>query len=158
MIAEEAPEVAASRRTAMAVRPVRRGGPPSSRSRSRGGSAPAPDWREPVMDRLRALVVRADPESIEQVKWRKPSNPAGVPVWSDDGMICFGNLLKDAVRLTFPSGADLEDPEGLFNARLESRTARAIDVRAGDSIRADALVHLVRRAVARNRSARTPKE
>ena len=103
-----------------------------------------------MLSRLRDLIAKADPDAIEEVKWRKPSNPDGVPVWSHDGMICVGNTLKNAVRLTFPKGARLKDPKGLFNTRLDSRTVRAVDFHQGEPIDASALVHLVRDAVALN--------
>src|SRR4029450_893850 len=85
------------------------------------------DWRGEMLSRLRALIKQADPEVVEEVKWRKPSNPAGVPVWSHDGMICSGETYKASVKLTFAKGASLEDPSGLFNSSLEGNTRRAID-------------------------------
>ena len=120
------------------------------RSRNGGKRVTQPDWRDPMLARLRGLIVAADPEVVEEVKWRKPSNPAGVPVWSHDGMICIGNVLKRAVRLTFPSGAALKDPKKLFNTRLDSNTVRAIDFFEGDRLNEAALVRLIREAVALN--------
>src|SRR6187402_1980113 len=86
------------------------------------------DWRGEMLSRLRGMVLAADPAIAEDVKWRKPSRPAGVPVWSFDGIVCIGEMLKNAVRLTFPKGAQLDDPKKLFNARLTSKSVRAIDV------------------------------
>lgn len=110
------------------------------------------DWRSETLARLRALIRRADPEVVEELKWKKPSNPEGEPVWSHAGILCIGNTLKRSVRLTFPKGAAILDPKQLFNARLDSRTARAIDVFEGESIDAAALIEIVRRAVEGNGS------
>jgi hypothetical protein len=84
-------------------------------------------WRGETLAVLRALIRAADPAVIEEVKWKKPSRPSGVPVWSHDGNVCIGEALKNAVRLTFPRGAQLTDPKKLFNTRLDSKTVRAID-------------------------------
>jgi hypothetical protein len=84
-------------------------------------------WRGETLAALRALIRAADPAAIEEVKWKKPSRPSGVPVWSHDGNVCIGEALKSAVRLTFPKGAQLTDPKNLFNTRLDSKTVRAID-------------------------------
>jgi hypothetical protein len=84
-------------------------------------------WRGETLAVLRALIRAADPAVIEEVKWKKPSRPSGVPVWSHDGNVCIGEALKNAVRLTFPRGAELSDPKKLFNTRLDSKTVRAID-------------------------------
>ncbi len=111
------------------------------------------DWRGETLARIRALIKEADPEVIEEVKWRKPSSPAGVPVWSHDGMICTGETYKDKMKLTFARGASLEDPSGLFNSSLEGNTRRAIDLHEGDEIDEGALKGLVRGAVALNASA-----
>jgi len=92
----------------------------------------------------------ADPGAVEEQKWKKPSNPEGVPVWYHDGIICIANELKGRLRLTFPYGASLEDPRGLFNTRLDSKTVRAIDIPDGASIHAVALRKLIRDAVALN--------
>jgi len=91
------------------------------------------DWRGERLSQLRTLILRADPAVVEEVKWKKPSNPMGVPVWSHDGIICIGETLKNAVRLTFPNGAQLKDPKRLFNTRMESKTVRAIDFHKGDT-------------------------
>ena len=108
--------------------------------------ASLPDWRGEMLAKLRAIVMGADPEIVEEVKWRKASNPAGVPVWSRDGMICTGETYKTAVKLTFAQGAALKDPSGLFNAGLGGGTRRAIDFHAGDTVNARALTALVREA------------
>ena len=92
------------------------------------------DWRGETLSQLRSLIKKADPGMIEEVKWKKPSNPMGVPVWSHDGMVCIGEALKTAVRLTFPKGAQLKDPKKLFNTRLESNSVRAIDFHKGDVV------------------------
>jgi hypothetical protein len=110
------------------------------------------DWRGAMLDRLRALIKRADPNVVEEVKWRKPSNPSGVPVWSDHGIVCTGETYKAAVKLTFARGAALEDPSGLFNSSLEGNTRRAIDFREGDVIDEAAFEALIRAAVKLNRS------
>jgi hypothetical protein len=112
--------------------------------------------------RVRRLIHQADPAAVEELKWRKPSNPAGVPVWSHDGIICTGETYKDKVKLTFAKGASLPDPAGLFNDSLEGSTRRAIDIREGDKIDEKALAGLIRAAVrlntaALNKSARSLK-
>ncbi len=88
------------------------------------------DWRGETLARLRASIKRASPSVVEDVKWKKPSNPAGVAVWSREGIVCIGDALKNSVRLTFPKGALIADPNKLFNARLDSKTNRAIDFNA----------------------------
>ncbi len=110
------------------------------------------DWRAEALGRVRKLILEADPAITEEVKWRKPSNPAGVPVWSRDGMICTGETYKAAVKLTFAKGASLPDTAKLFNASLEGNTRRAIDIREGDTIDEAAFKNLIRAAVARNRA------
>jgi hypothetical protein len=109
------------------------------------------DWRGEMLSRLRTLVKEADPEVIEEWKWRKPSNP-GVPVWSHDGMICTGETYKNVVKMTFAKGAALKDPSGLFNSSLEGNTRRAIDFHEGEKINEEALKTLVRAAVTLNKS------
>jgi hypothetical protein len=109
------------------------------------------DWRGDRLGQLRALIRRAYPGVIEEVKWKKPSRPEGVPVWSHDGIVCIGEALKNAVRLTFPKGAELRDPKKLFNARRDSKTVRAIDVHDGDSIDESALRTLIVEAARLNR-------
>lgn len=86
-----------------------------------------------MLSRLRGIVLAADPAIDEDVKWRKPSRPEGVPVWSFNGILCIGEMLKNAVRLTFPKGAQVADPKGLFNTRLDSKSVRAIDFHQGDT-------------------------
>lgn len=113
------------------------------------------DWRGETFARIRALIKQADPNVVEEVKWRKPSNPGGVPVWSRGGMICTGETYKDKVKLTFAKGASLEDPTGLFNASLDGNTRRAIDLHEGDKIDGMAFKALVRAAVALNASAKS---
>jgi hypothetical protein len=110
------------------------------------------DWRGETLARLRSLIKEADPDVVEELKWKKPSNPAGVPVWSDNGMVCTGETYKDHVKLTFARGAVLEDPSGLFNSSLEGNARRAIDIRDGDRIDEEAFKALVRAAVLLNTS------
>ena len=118
--------------------------------------APKPkvaDWREQTLDRIRGLILEADPEMVEERKWRKPSNGmAGVPVWSHDGIVCTGETYKNAVKMTFAKGAALEDPAGLFNSSLDGNVRRAIDVHEGNTLDAKALKALIRAAVALNKS------
>jgi hypothetical protein len=109
------------------------------------------DWRGKTLSRVRALIKQADPEVVEEWKWKKPSSP-GVPVWSHDGGICTGETYKSVVKLTFFKGASLKDPSGLFNSSLEGNTRRAIDLHEGDEINADAFKTLIRAAAALNRS------
>lgn len=107
-------------------------------------------WRGETLARLRGLIREADPEIVEAVKWRKPSNPAGVPVWEHGGIICTGETYKDKVKLTFANGAKLDDPKRLFNASLDGGTRRAIDLREGGKIDAAAFKALIKAAVAAN--------
>ena len=133
----------------------------------RGGDSPSKlidarikemsDWRGETLARIRMLIKQADPEVVEEVKWRKPSNSMlGVPVWSHAGIICTGETYKNAVKLTFAQGASLADPSGLFNSSLEGNTRRAIDFHEGDKIDETALKALIRAAVALNTSKRAP--
>lgn len=108
------------------------------------------DWRGETLAHLRALIKSADPAVVEDVKWKKPSRPEGVPVWAHEGIICVADTLKSAVRLTFPKGAQLKDPKKLFNARLESKAVRAIDFREGDRVDETALQALIREAAGLN--------
>jgi hypothetical protein len=113
------------------------------------------DWRGETLARVRSLIREADPDVVEEVKWRKPSNSMlGVPVWEHDGIICTGETYKGVVKLTFAKGASLKDPSGLFNASLEGNTRRAIDIHEGDKINEKALKALIRAAVALNMSVR----
>src|SRR3954449_9970239 len=107
------------------------------------------DWRGDTLARVRTLIKQADPEVVEEVKWRKPSNSMlGVPVWSHAGIVCTGETYKSVVKLTFARGAALPDPSGLFNSSLEGNTRRAIDFHEGDPIDEKALKALIRAAVA----------
>jgi hypothetical protein len=112
------------------------------------------DWRGETLARVRALIREADPEIVEEVKWRKPSNPLGVPVWEHAGIVCTGETYKDKVKLTFARGAALDDPSGLFNSSLEGNLRRAIDIHEGDAVDVEALKALIRAAVALNVSGR----
>ena len=108
------------------------------------------DWRGEALAKARALIRAADPEVVETVKWRKPSNPAGVPVWEHAGIVCTGEVYKAYVKLTFMNGAALGDPKGVFNAGLDGGTRRAIDIREDDAIDEAAFKALVQEAVALN--------
>ena len=108
------------------------------------------DWRGETLSRLRQLIREADPAVTEAIKWRKPSNPAGVPVWEHDGMICTGETYKDKIKLTFARGASIDDPSKLFNSSLDAGTRRAIDIREGEEVDAEAFKNLIRKAVALN--------
>ncbi len=109
------------------------------------------DWREQLVQHVRSLVVEAAPEADEEVKWRKASNPDGVPTFSVDGLICTVETYKDKVKVTFAKGASLDDPSALFNASLDAGTRRAIDIFGDDTLDQDGFVALVREAVAVNR-------
>jgi hypothetical protein len=110
------------------------------------------DWQAEMLGRIRSLIERADPDVVEEAKWRKASNPDGVPVWSHEGMICTGETYKDHVKITFAKGASLKDPAGLFNSSLDGNVRRAIDFQQGDPIDEEALITLIRAAVALNTS------
>jgi hypothetical protein len=110
------------------------------------------DWRSETLSRIRSLIQQADPDVVEEVKWKKPSAPAGVPVWSHSGMICTGETYKSVVKLTFAKGAQLKDPKRLFNSGLEGGVRRAIDLHEGDQIDETAFKALIREAVALNES------
>lgn len=111
------------------------------------------DWRGATLSKLRGLIKQADPEVVEEWKWRKATNP-GVPVWSHNGIICTGETYKSVVKLTFFKGASLKDASGLFNSSLEGNTRRAIDFHEGDGIDEQAFVALIRAAVTLNESSR----
>jgi hypothetical protein len=111
-------------------------------------------WRGEMLARLRALIKQADPEVVEECKWKKPSNPWGVPVWSHGGIICTGETYKSVVKLTFAQGAALDDPAGLFNSSLDGNVRRAIDFHEGDKVNEKALKALIRAAVALNTAKR----
>jgi hypothetical protein len=108
------------------------------------------DWRGKTLARLRTDILAADPAVVEEVKWKKPSRPEGVPVWSQRGILCVADTLKSAVRLTFPKGAQMQDSQKLFNTRLDSHTVRAIDFREGDPIDDTALKALIVEAIGLN--------
>ena len=108
------------------------------------------DWRGPVLGRMRKLIREADPDVVEEIKWRKPSNPGGVPTWSHRGIICTGETYKGKVKLTFAKGAKLDDPKRLFNGSLNGGTMWAIDIGEGDEIDGEAFKELVKAAVALN--------
>jgi hypothetical protein len=108
------------------------------------------DWRGEALAKVREVIKRAEPDVVEEIKWRKPKSPGGVPVWSVGGIICTGETYKDKVKLTFAKGASLDDPSGLFNSSLDGNTRRAIDIHDGDEIDEDALADLIRAAAALN--------
>jgi hypothetical protein len=114
------------------------------RIRSLGG------WRAETLAEVRRLIHEADPDIVEECKWIKPSNPLGVPVWSHAGIVCTGEAYKQAVKLTFARGASLQDPRKLFNSSLEGNTRRAIDIREGEALDAEAFKALIQAAVAEN--------
>lgn len=138
--------------------------PKSGSSAENGGDSPSrlidariaelSDWRGETLARVRRLIKKADPEVVEAVKWRKPSNMLGVPVWEHAGIVCTGETYRNAVKLTFARGAALEDPSRLFNASLEGNTRRAIDIHEGGELDEEAFKTLVRAAVALNVSMR----
>jgi len=109
-----------------------------------------PDWQQQTLRRVRALIKQTLPDVIEEIKWRKPSNPSGVPVWSHAGIICTGETYKDKVKITFQKGASLDDPSRLFNSGFGGNTRRAIDLYEGDDLDESAFKSLVRAAVALN--------
>ncbi|WP_119254488.1 DUF1801 domain-containing protein [Shinella zoogloeoides] len=117
-----------------------------------GRIAELADWRGETLARVRALIKEADPDVVEEWKWR------GVPVWEHDGILCTGETYKAVVKMTFAKGASLEDPAGLFNSSLDGNTRRAIDFREGEAIREEALKALIRAAVALNQSSRAKKK
>lgn len=108
------------------------------------------DWRGETLAEMRRLIHEADPDIVEECKWVKPANPWGVPVWSHAGIVCTGETYKQAVKLTFARGASLDDPQGLFNSSLEGNTRRAIDIREGETLDAEAFKALIQAAVAEN--------
>jgi hypothetical protein len=108
------------------------------------------DWRGAILAKARRLIREADPDVVEDIRWRKPSNPSGVPVWDHAGLICTGEIYKDKIKLTFARGAALEDPSGLFNSSLGGGTRRAIDIPEGREFDEKAFKALIREAVAMN--------
>ncbi len=126
----------------------------SKKEKGGDSSSQLKDWRGEMLARLRKFIKQADPEVVEEVKWRKPSNSMlGVPVWSHAGIICTGETYKSAVKLTFAKGASLADPSGLFNSSLEGNSRRAIDFHKGDKIDEKAFKALIRAAVGLNSAA-----
>src|ERR1700688_2589369 len=125
------------------------------RAASKSGDASATtqgDWEEEMVSRLRRLIEAADPAAVEEQKWKKPSNPAGVPVWYHDGIMCTVGILKNRVRLTFGNGALLKDKKGLFNACLEANFMRGLDIYEGDKLDEEGIKSVVRAAAALNAS------
>jgi len=114
------------------------------------------DWRGKTLASLRKVIHNADPEITEEVKWRRPSNPMGVPVWEHNGIVCVGNILKESVRLTFFSGIKLSDPKHIFNSRLDSKSVRAIDFYENERINETALKALIRSGVQYNQEKAKP--
>ena len=112
------------------------------------------DWRERTLARVRQVIKEADPEIVEEFKWKKPSNPEGIPVWSHDGIVCTGETYKNHIKMTFAKGASLKDPDRLFNASLEGSVTRAIDIHEGESINEAALKKLIQAAVALNQESK----
>ena len=108
------------------------------------------DWRGEMLARIQKLIREADPQVTETIKWRKPSNPSGVPVWEHDGILCTGETYKDKVKLTFAQGASIDDPHSLFNSSRDAGTRRAIDIREGEEVDAEAFKDLIRAAAALN--------
>jgi hypothetical protein len=130
----------------MAAKPTK-----SGKAKAKADIGSLEDWREETLDRMRALILEADPGIVEEHKWKKPSNGmVGVPVWSHDGIVCTGETYKNAVKLTFAKGASLADPAGLFNSSLEGNARRAIDIHEGEKVDARAFKALVKAAVAEN--------
>ncbi len=110
------------------------------------------DWRSERVDELRSLIKQAEPDVVEETKWRKPSNPDGVPTFSLDGLICTLETYKDKVKVTFAKGASLDDPDHVFNASLDAAVRRCIDLHEGDEVDVDAFKALIREAVSANRN------
>ena len=122
---------------------------------SKKQNSPSGDWRSDTLSRVRAIIEQADPDMIEERKWRKPTNRMqGVPVWSHNGIVCTGETYKNAVKMTFARGAELKDPSGLFNSSLDGHVRRAIDFHEGDPINERALKALIKAAVKLNVSDR----
>jgi hypothetical protein len=117
--------------------------------------AKTPDWRGATLAKLRKIILAADPQITEEVKWKRPGNPMGVPVWEHNGIVCFGNILKERVRLTMVAGASLPDPQKLFNAMLNGKS-RAIDFREGELVNETALKAIVRSGVELNLAKKKP--
>jgi hypothetical protein len=118
--------------------------------KSDGAAAKTDDWRNATLSRIRKWIEQADPDVTEEQKWKKASNPDGVPLWSHDGMICTGEMYKTHVKITFAKGASLKDPSHLFNSGLDGGTRRAIDMQEGEKIDERAFKALIKEAVALN--------
>lgn len=136
---------------ARASKPRKPGSTTASKAHRTGERKPAAgDWRAEMLAQIRRLIHEADPEIVEERKWIKPTNPAGVPVWSHAGIVCTGETYKEVVKLTFARGASLKDPRRLFNSSLEGNTRRAMDIREGEELDAKAFKTLIQAAVAEN--------
>jgi len=122
-----------------------------SSPKGKAGTKKSDDWRDATLSRIRTMIEQADPEIVEERKWIKPSNPAGVPTWYHDGLICTGETYKAHVKVTFAKGASLKDPSRLFNSSLEGNLRRGIDVQEGEKIDEKAFKALIREAVALNK-------
>ncbi len=122
----------------------------TTKTKTAKAASPRSDWRRETLARVRKLIEEADPDVVEEAKWKKANNPAGVPTWSHDGIICTGETYRDKIKLTFAQGAALKDPARLFNASLDAGTRRAIDIHEGDKVDEKALKALFRAAVALN--------
>lgn len=117
---------------------------------STSGSATTPTWQTDLLNQIRQLILQTLPDAVEEIKWRKPTRPEGVPVWSRGGILCTGETYKDKVKITFAQGAVLPDPAGLFNASLDGNTRRAIDLYEGDKLNKTAFKALIRAAAKQN--------
>lgn len=126
-------------------------------AKAKPAAAGSGDWRAETLDRMRALILEADPQMIEERKWVKPTKPLGVPVWSHDGIVCTGEIYQKVVKLTFMRGASVPDPTGLFNSSLEGGTRRALDIPEGGTVDARAFKTLIKAAVALNTTAKKKK-
>jgi hypothetical protein len=129
----------------------------TAKSAAKKAPKPTADWRSETVAHVRALIEAADPEAVEERKWVKPSNPAGVPTWSHDGILCTGETYKDKVKLTFAQGASLDDPAGVFNADDRGNTRRAIDIREGEKLNEKAFKTLIRAAAKLNAAKKKSK-
>ena len=140
------------RKSAKKSRPAKKAGAPSKPAARLidQRTSDLAGWREETLARMRALILDADPQMIEERKWRKASNMSGVPVWSHNGMVCTGETYQSVVKLTFARGASIPDPSRLFNSSLEGNTRRAIDIHKGEQVDPDAFKALVKAAVAQN--------
>ena len=128
------------------------------KSAPKKAAASSSDWHRETITRVRALIKEAAPGVTEEAKWKKAANPAGVPTWSQDGIICTGEIYKDKVKLTFARGAALKDPAKLFNAADTGATRRAIDIREGDKLNEKAFKALIKEAVAANGAKKPSKK